>query len=236
MDQVSAGAFPDMVIGQSEMSLSLLATEHPDFTSKLSSFDPLYLASTFAGMLTAPAFDGNCLRLEALIHFAICFASGTQKPGDKFIANAFDILGGGTCGSMEDSPEDVFVSLVRSPRGNFRIINGIWEGNAFYLQRFIGVLEDMPPTEYYSEIRDAVYALLSLSEMLCERGNLVPYTLGKEVGAAGLTKRHLQNLPRRRAHVRFSATDLANAGVTTDSLRPFIFDLAGREVLRAVQR
>ena len=45
---------------------------------------------------------------------------------------------------MEDPSEDVFVTLVNTPRGNYRIFEGISEGAGFYLQRVLNVIEKMP--------------------------------------------------------------------------------------------
>ena len=40
---------------------------------------------------------------------------------------------------MEDPAEDVFASLVSTPSGNFKILEGIREANGFHLQRILNV-------------------------------------------------------------------------------------------------
>ena len=124
--------------------LSRLAEAHAKIGKLFAGFDRVRAASIFGGLLTVPELHSNTLRLEALVALSLHWASGERKPSEAIIARAFSALGSGWCGQMEDPSEDVFVGSVATPRGNFRILNGIWESPAFWLQRVVNVVETMP--------------------------------------------------------------------------------------------
>ncbi len=115
---------------------SLLPTDS-NLRHRLQMLDPVRAAVTFAGLLTIPRLQANCYRIETLVRLALALGNGQQKPSDQFVARAFRELGKGYCGMMEDPPEDTFVTAVRCGAGNFRILEGLWEGSGFYLDRFL---------------------------------------------------------------------------------------------------
>ena len=158
-----------------------IADGHPEIIARLSKLNPVQTATAFGSLLTIPELQGNCFRIETLVHLTLMVAKGRDKPPKSFIRTAFRALGDGFCGRMEDPSEDVFVGTVRTPRGNFRVLEGIWEGNSFYLQHFLNVIEAMPDGSGYDELRDCVYALLTLSDLVCKLAQLERHQLGAEV-------------------------------------------------------
>jgi hypothetical protein len=99
-------------IGGMQAPLHSLLDQNPDLLRRLDRLDPIYAASIFAGLLTAPQLQANCYRIEALVHLALALGRGKQKASDKLVAHAFRELGTGLCGLMEDPSEDVFVTAV----------------------------------------------------------------------------------------------------------------------------
>ncbi|HUY85962.1 MAG TPA: hypothetical protein VMU77_02515, partial [Acidimicrobiales bacterium] len=125
---------------------------------------------------------------------------------------------------MEDPSEDVFVTLVNSPRGNYRILEGVWEGNGFRLQRVLNVVERMPETAPFAQIRNSVYAMLALSDEIAERAGLRENLLGREMPLDAIPAEIADRLSRYRRLVSFSEEDLAGLKISMDSLREFVFD------------
>jgi hypothetical protein len=123
---------------------------------------------------------------------ALAFGGSDRRPSDKIASRLFSALGNGISGRQEDHAEDVFVSLIRTPRGNFRILEGVWESSAFYLQRVVNALEFIPPGKRYDRMREVVYALLRLSDVICERANLSRYELGNQIPQEALTRKILE--------------------------------------------
>jgi hypothetical protein len=212
-------------------SLEAISREHPALVSKLVQFDPIATSATFAGLLTLPVLQSNCYRIENLIHLALIHCRGRQKPTPKLVAQAFNELGKGSCGRMEDPSEDMFVTQVRTECGNFRILEGIWEGNSYFLQKFLDTLEGMPRGSGYDDIRASVFALLQLSDLICERAGLYRNQLGaefdKDVMSLGAAKLHVES----RYHVHFSFDELRANLIEPRALAPFLFMPTDRQKL-----
>jgi hypothetical protein len=116
------------------ISVDQLLSERPDLRHRLKNLDPILAAASFGALLTVPDLQANTTRIEALVLLSLAMGGGRQKISDKVAADAFRHLGRGVCGHMEDPAEDLFVGAMRSPWGNFRVLEGLWEGGTFYLQ------------------------------------------------------------------------------------------------------
>lgn len=158
--------------------LDTVAREHSGLFSEVAAFDPLRLACSFGGLLTEPSLQSNCVRLEALVHLSLATANGTRKPSERIVAQLFEGVESGTLGCLEDTAEDVFVSLIVTPRGNFRVLEGIWESAGFHTQRVLNALELIPRGPRYDYMRECVYALLKFSDMVCDRAGLTRFAPG----------------------------------------------------------
>jgi len=205
-----------------------IADEQRQILTALDSFDPLRLAATLAGLLTVPELQSNCIRLEILTHLALAFGGGKRKPNDKIVSRLFSEFGNGIAGRQEDPAEDVFVSLVRTPRGNFRVLEGTWESAGFYLQRVVDALELVPAGGRYDPMRAAVYSLLRLSDAVCERAKLYRYQLGNEIPQKAISKKLLDASGSLRRIVKFTEAELRALGVSIEYLAEFGFNPAAR--------
>src|SRR5580704_10593607 len=121
-------------------SLASLALNHAELLAALDTFDPIKVLTACGGLLTVPQLQSNCLRLEALAHLAFFTCNGNKKSQPKHLKQWFADLGQGQCGVIEDPAEAVFVGLVVTPRGSFRVINGTSEGGTFCLQRIVNAV------------------------------------------------------------------------------------------------
>eukprot|EP00439_Symbiodinium_sp_Y106_P089863 s1_g2399.t1 len=139
------------------------------------------------------------------------------------------------CGRLEDPSEDVFVANVCTSRGNYRIFEGVNEASAFHLQRFINIIERMPNEAPYERFREAVFSLLTLSEMVASRAKVVRNELGGEVPLRDIPSRLAKNLPRYRRRVRFSPDELATNGVDVSELNEFGFLFDAIDLLQSEQ-
>ena len=199
--------------------------DRADLNRRMQSLAPLAAAVAFGGLLTVPELGSNTIRIEMLIHAALALGRGKARLDGKLAEEAFRHLGVGDCGRMEDPSEDVLVGTVRTSQGNFRVLQGIWEGSCFYLQRFLDVAEAMPDGADFNAIRSAVTALLRLSEAVCERGSLRRFELGADYPVSKLPRGKMAGWLARGQVLRFTQRDLAALGVDKAALQPFIFDV-----------
>lgn len=211
--------------------LASLAREQVKLRSRMRGLDGTKAAATFGGLLTDPRLQPHSLRLETLAHFAVAGSTGGRTASYSVLKDAFSAMGEGACGYLEDPPEGLFVDLVRTPRGHFRIASGIWEASGFFLQRVMNLLEQTPHGPGYDDIRDSTYALLRLSDLVCERAGLTRYAPGGTVPLNALPHDLALSGTELRARVTFTIDDLADLGVTPEQLLPFVFNPDDARVL-----
>jgi hypothetical protein len=133
---------------------------------------------------------------------------------------------------MEDPSEDVFVTLVNTPRGNFRVFEGVRDGTGFHLQRLLNVVETMPDREPFNRIRGTINCLLKLSEAIAERAGVRENALGQEMPIEALPTEIADRLPQARSLILFRDEDLERLGVDKECLSEFAFSPHDRVQLR----
>lgn len=209
-----------------QTTVGKLANSHSELVAEFQPLNAVQTAASFAGLLAKPELQANCLRLEALVHFAVLYCHGSKAPTKGFIRRAFDCLTEGYCGIQEDPAEDLFVALVSTPRGNFRVFEGIREGNAFHLQSILKVVESMPTRGQYGRLRPSIENLLKISDLVAERARLPENILGQELPIQCLPGDLVSDLSDLRRLVRFSEKDLDHLQIQRESLAEFAFDSA----------
>ncbi len=222
-DADNAAFFAELIqAAQEGVTPKLLLNQHLQVKQILTNSNRMETAAFFGALLLDPSLQSNCVRLEALVHLAVSAANGAELPSAGQLATCFNDLGSGICGRMEDPAEDVFVSVVVTPRGNFRVLEGIWESGAFYLQRFMNILETTPDEGDFLMLRRRVYALLRLSEAVCKRAGLVRNSVGEDTPKDRVCKTYCSTVDRRL--IFFDLGDLEELGLTTGDLDIFILD------------
>jgi hypothetical protein len=194
--------------------------------------DAIETATLFSALLTKRELQANCLRLEVAVHLALAYCTGRGKPSEDFASKVFDDLGRGACGRSEDPAEDVFVGLVHTPNGNFRVLEGIREGTNFYLQVVLNVMYDLPDEHHYNRLRQAVEGLLRLSDAIAERAELIEHSLGKEFPLNDLPNALADELHALCSLVCFSHDELESLRIDQSLLTDFAFRLAEAANLR----
>jgi hypothetical protein len=219
------------VLGAGNVNLRRIAVEQGKALASIETLDPVRLAASIGSLLAAPELQANCIRLETLVHLVLLFARGRRKPTDKIVSRLFREFGKGWAGRLEDPSEDVFVTLIATARGNFRMLEGVWESAGFFTQRVVNVVEALPNAPQFNRMRQSIYALLRLSDAVCERAGLTRYQLGSATPHPTIPPRLLVDLRSAYRLLRFSPADLAELGINPDDLEPFGFVAAGRDRL-----
>jgi len=214
-------------------SIEALAKAHPDLVAELRKLEPLATAATFGGLLAMPELQANCFRLEYLVHLASVYCEGRMDPSQGFVRRSFERLGNGYCGMQEDPAEDIFVALVNTPRGNFRVFEGVREGTGFHLQRILNVLERMPQATPFTRIRDSVESLLKLSDAVAARAGVIENSVGQELPLDALPRNVIRRTSTARALVRFREKDLEQLQIPETYLSEFAFRSNDRLEMRA---
>jgi hypothetical protein len=206
------------------LNVSAYASAYPNIVAALRPLRAPEVLSAVAGLLTIPDLQANCFRLELLAHLAAVFCRGRVSPTPNEIKFLFDALDEGMCGRVEDPAESVFVGLVNTSLGNFRIFEGLREGTSFYLQLILDILETAPGEEHFDLMRRSVNGLLKLSEAVAERAGVSEYELGKENPVPNLSDAITASFPSASARTAFAVGEISALGIHDDDLSPFVFD------------
>lgn len=189
-------------------------------------------ASRVGGMLTMPETQSNIIRFEILQHLIVAAANGTAALESSLLKACLDDLGASYAGRLEDPAEDVFVSRVSGPNADYLVFEGIYEGSAYYLQRFLNVLQKMPEEEPFSGIKRSAFALLTLINEVVKRSSLMAYTVGSEMPFDQVPHMLVRQSNRTSARVIFTKDDLEGLGIAVEDLDPFVFEPESKRMLR----
>ena len=213
------------------LKIGAYAAAYPHVVAALKPLRASGVIAAVAGLLTIPDLQASCFRLEILVHLAAAFCRGRVSTKSSDIKFLYDALDEGMCGRVEDPAENVFVGLVNTSLGNFRIFEGLREGTSFYLQLVLDVLETAPRKDHFELMRRSVGSILKLSEAVAERAGLSEYELGNENPVPTLSDAITARFPSTSARAAFAFADLSALGIHIEDLSPFFFDPASGPAL-----
>lgn len=220
MDNEQETAQTDHSPAVGNIPIAQIIASHSELVRSLQPIRLFDATSLYAGLLTVPELQVRCSRLESLVHLTVRFADGDRHLSGEMANTAFVELGEGICGAMEDPVEDAFSTLVTSSKGNHRIVEGVWESAAFFLQRTLNITEQLPVEGGWEQLSESVFALLMLSDAVCERSGLGRTTFGLGTPWDRLPLDQLGDL---RSRVVFTPENIDALGIRMEAIEPFVF-------------
>lgn len=210
-------------VGSWPANFQNIAEKNKEFITTLRRFHPVKSAIAFGSLLTQKELQPNCLRLEILVHLCIAYGNGSCTVTTSLLRDGFNVIGN-TYGHLEDPPEDIFVGNIYSRRGNYRVLEGLWESATFYLQRLINMVDDLPEEEpFFQHISKSVHALLKLSDIVCERANLKRNDYEDNKKSSALSGHIARKHHELSSLLTFTIEQLESSGINIDNLSPFIY-------------
>ena len=216
-----------------DVTIQEISDENKALVQDLSNYDLALTVPLLASLLTLPEYQSNCIRLEILVALALVHCRGRKKANIGQAARWFSQIGKSKCVAGEDPAEDVFVSLVQDRRGDYRILEGVWEAAGFYTQRVLDVIATTPDSAQFRQIKKSVRSLLIISDMVCEKAGLHRYQLGSDERHSALFPRKLPGRNILISHVTITFAELDKHGISHADIEPFLFHPEMREDLSA---
>ncbi|HEY5746091.1 MAG TPA: hypothetical protein VIU12_08455 [Chryseolinea sp.] len=178
-----------------------------------------------AGLLTDPAYQANAIRIEELIHHILSTCRGNKIPTSAAIRhwlNHLELVS--RVRLREDPTEDIFVSRIATPWGDFLLYDGVWESNCFYLDMVLSVIATFPNHFGTETLYKPIKALLAVSDQIARRNGRRPNKLGANRPWVTLDVPSKDKVEQRASSLAFLPEDLRWMGMSIDSLQPFIID------------
>ena len=214
-----------------EFSFKEIAKENDVLVRNLAKYSPESAVPMLAALLTLPQYQSMCIRLEVLVTLAAIYCKGRKVTHTIDLCRWLHMIQQSKIVHIEDPAEDVFVHLVRFEGEGFRLIGGIWESAGFYLQRVLDVVETMPIRAPFSDWKKAIKALLTVSDLVCERSGLGRYEAASETVANSISVADLPGREELVSRTTISQKDLEVTGIDLDLLGSFKFDVQNQQTL-----
>ncbi len=192
-----------------------------DVCVKISNYDGLDLAISFASLNTLIEQRDNINSIIILSHLSLMFAKGQKRATPNVVKECLDLILDSGIG-RDDPHENIFVNNVSSVQiGNNYILEGIWNNCSFYTQKCVDVIEQFPQEKAsdWSRFRVGIYSLLQLSNLMCNKANL---KYNQEPKATDNKKIFYKGFVKTKSSLIFSKKELEENGIDVDSLTSFL--------------
>ena len=202
---------------RSAQTISDYVSALPDLCTSLTEYSLVETSTLAAALQTNMNLQGNLVIVELLQIFVLTNCNGTKKPKIENISQWLNIIQR-KFGHLCDPPEDVYIELILTPKGDFRLFSGCWESNGFYTQR---VIDASLRWKAADELVSSALELLKVSELCCCKANLARHVVGKQEVRQQFTKKDIKLPKSQLSAVYFSNHALEEYGISVDALSSF---------------
>ena len=175
-----------------------------------------------SGLLTIPSLQGHTLRIETSVHAAVMHCRGSRIPTRAtvrwWLNSALKMIR-----HLEDPVDDVFVTNVETCDGNYRVFEGDWAANSFYVQSVIDALSTAGAPPVCRDLLRTAKALLKVSDYVAGRLQLARWHSEESLQGGAVTMPSDGAIDRHRDAILLRSEELQRIDVDKSELEPFVF-------------
>lgn len=207
--------------GPPDHTIKALCESHPELTKCLEIFEYTSAVHLIACLETFPDLNENTIRIEVLLHLAVCCCKGNVKATPDDLRHWAALMDGSPMIHQEDPSEDVFIGYVCSPDGGFRVYPGIFSNADFILERLLAFLAEDTNFPGFRDAYDSVLEILRVSETIADALGQVRYITG---GCSATMPIHVPaygSLTKHSSAIFFDRKRLLDLGIDMRKLAVF---------------
>ena len=213
-----------------DRSFSLRDPSLAHLSRSLKNCDRYSTIQLLSGLQTVLSLQSNNLRIETVSHLAVLHCYGSRVPTRAtllwWLNSALRPIR-----HLEDPVDDVFLTNVETCDGNYRVFEGGWTANAFYVQSVVDVLSTAGSPPVCRELLRSCMALLRISDYVAGRLDLNRWCHEESSEGGDVRLPAEAAIVRRQRAVLIQERDLRDLGVNRDDLEPFVFRTADTPLL-----
>jgi hypothetical protein len=221
---ISEEAWEELLARMAPPSIPIEVIEKmPTLRRNLSRLSGAKSALVIAGLCTDERYQSNVIRFDWLSRLLLSYGAGNRKARrDEFKHYLNTVLVEAGVNRLEDPPEENFIDIIPTSRGNFRIFTGYFEKASSFTESIVSAFEMLLDHPEKISALNRVYALLKLSEALVARAELDRTSQPKIAPSASILLPPEDRMRALSKRVHFSSGDLTALGIEVDDLRGFV--------------
>ena len=210
-------------VDPADRSIKRLCQTHQELCDSLRGFALDPVVRIVASMETVPGLHANTIRIEILLHLAVCSCKGTKQPTTPDLRKWAALLENSPMSTQEDPPEDVFVSYICTPDGGFRVYPGIFSNAEFILERLLLFLGEKTNFPGFRDAYESVLELLKVSEAVGEDLGLLRYSGCNSLPGDSIQVPDEAEINKHSEAIVFGEERLSRQNIDLVRLKPFLF-------------
>lgn len=206
-----------------DRSIRGLCQAHEELCGALKEFELEPAVLMISSMETIPELHANTIRIEILIHLAICSCQGTRRSTVEDLRSWLALVDSSPMACQEDPTEDVYVGYICTPDGGFRVYPGIFSNADFILERLLLFLEQKTNFPSFQEAYDSILELLKVSDAVADQLGHLRYSGSVSSPGSPIQVPGDNRIAKHAEAILFGRDRLSLLGIDVNKLGPFLF-------------
>ena len=195
-----------------------------DIISFFMDFEYFECLTILLGLTTYEEFQSYIFGINEYLFYILNFSIGNKKINQKQLIPLLNVLNDPFTSFFQDPPENVFVTNISSEfGGTYKIFQAHYNDNAFYLERFINIIDNTNSNKFNDNLKRNIHCLLKISTYIINKLNLETNTSNYKYFKNFSECEILHNFKKIKLRTKITTNELEELKINIKCLEPFIF-------------